>query len=159
MNFCGHPVVQGLVTSFGMVEGKILLQSQTSFQYILVLIERDILLFDTPPQTFDKDIVQTPTSSVHADPNLVRFQYTRKPRTGEVTALIGVEDVRSCRLQGFFQTLQAEIHFQCIGHPPIDHVPRVPVDDGNEIGKAFFESDIGDVGTPDLVRFFNVQIS
>ena len=108
MNFWRHSVVQGLVTSFGIVEWKIFLQSQTSFQYVLVLIEIDILLFDAPPQSLDKDIVQAPTATIHTDPNLIRFQYTRKPRTGEMTALIGIEDVRFFLLQGFFQAFQTE---------------------------------------------------
>ena len=96
--------------------------------------------------------------SIHADPDPVRFQYTCEPRTGEMTALVGVEDVGYASAQGFFQTLQTEVHFQRIGYLPTDHVSRIPVDDGYEVGEAFLERYVSDIGTPDLIRLFDGKI-
>jgi len=75
-----------------------------------------------------------------------------------MTALVGVEDIRRSRSQRIFQTFQAEIHFQRIGYLPTDHVSRIPVDDGYEVGEAFLERYVGDIGTPDLIRLFDSKI-
>jgi hypothetical protein len=147
------------VTSLCIVESEILLQSQASFQHVRVCIEINILLFDASPQSFHENIIKIPPSSVHADLNIMHFQYTRKLRTGEVTALIGIENSRLCFFQGFMQTLQTEIHFQRIGHFPIDHVAGIPIDDGYQVGETFLQFDICDIGTPDLIGFFNVQMA
>lgn len=159
MNFFGSLVTQRLVTSLGIAEGKILLQSRSSFQHVLIRIEIDILLLDASPQPFHEDIVQIPSASVHADSDIMRLQYTRKLRTGEVTALIGIEDVGLRLFQGFMQTFQTKINFQGIGDFPVDDIARVPIDDGYQVGETFLQFDIGDVDTPDLIGFFNVQIS
>jgi len=70
------------------------MQSCTSFQDILVIVQVDILLLHTPPESFDEDVIQTPPPSIHTDGYLVRLQYTRKLRTREMTTLITVEDLR-----------------------------------------------------------------
>jgi len=75
-----------------------------------------------------------------------------------MTALVGVEDVGYASAQGFFQTLQTEVHFQRIGYLPTDHVSRIPVDDGYEVGEAFLERYVSDIGTPDLIRLFDGKI-
>ena len=159
MDFFGCLVTERLVTSFGIVEGKILLQSQTSFQHVLIGIKINILLLDASPQPFHEDIVQIPSASVHADSDIVRFQYTRKLRTGEVAALIGIENVGLCLFQSLVQTFQTKIDFQRIGHLPIDDIAGIPIDDGYQVGKSFSQFDVGDIGTPDLIGSFNVQIS
>jgi hypothetical protein len=146
------------VTSFCIVERKVFLQSQTSFQYVHIRTEIDILLFDASPEPFDEDIVQIAPTSIHADLNSVRFQYTCEPRTGEMTALVGVEYIGRTRSESFFQALQTEVHFQRVGYLPADHISRIPVDDGYEVGEAFLERYVGDIGTPDLIRLFDSEI-
>ena len=52
-----------------------------------------------------------------------------KGLTGELTALIGVEDLRLALAQGFLQGFNTEVHLQGVGQPPGQHIPAVPVHD------------------------------
>jgi len=45
------------------------------------------------PQAFDKDVVAPGALAVHADGNSALDQHTGKGRSGELAALIGVEDI------------------------------------------------------------------
>jgi hypothetical protein len=48
--------------------------------------------------------------------------------------------------QGVFQAVHAESRLQGIGDPPGEHPPGIPVDDGDPVGKAMRQADVGDVG-------------
>ena len=64
-------------------------------------------------ESLHKDVVQCSTPPVHANDNPVRLEYARKRVTGELAALIGVEDLgRSIRTQRLFQTVHTEATLQ-----------------------------------------------
>ena len=47
-----------------------------------------------PPQPFDKDIVLTAASSIHADFHLVVLEDLGESITGELSPLVGIENFR-----------------------------------------------------------------
>jgi len=53
--------------------------------------------------------------------------------TGELAALVGVEDIRSALPERFLQGLDAEISIQSAGKPPEEYVAGVPVDNGHKV--------------------------
>jgi hypothetical protein len=66
-------------------------------------------VFDAAPEPFHKDVIQGPTASVHADGNAVRLEYASEGVSGELAALIGVENLGGAvDLHGVLQTLHAE---------------------------------------------------
>ena len=85
---------QCLVRPFLVVEFKILLQLLSGFIQILIGMQINLFLFHTAPESFDKHIIYPAAFSVHADLDVVVFQYPSDGFRGELTALIGIEDVR-----------------------------------------------------------------
>ena len=60
----------------------------------LVGMEVDLLVFDGPPETLDKDVVEYPATAIHSDPDIVFLQQPGKRTAGKLAALIGVENFR-----------------------------------------------------------------
>src|ERR1700687_4446399 len=69
----------------------------------------DLLVFDAAPQPFNEDVVPPGPFAVHADGDAVAGEYAGKGRTGELRALVGVEDFRpAVTRESIFQRLDAE---------------------------------------------------
>jgi len=72
--------------------------------------------------------------------------------TRELTALIGVENLR-CTV--FAKRLgergQAKTGLQRIRQTPREHLAAVAVDHRDQIGKTVLQTNVGDIGGPDLV--------
>ena len=86
--------IERLVTPLVVVKLEILSQPSNSLFSAPVLVQIDLFIFDTPPEPFNKHVVQSPAPTVHADRNLVLFQHTCKRLAGELYTLITVEDLR-----------------------------------------------------------------
>ena len=85
----------------------------------LVGMEIDLLIFETPPQPLDKDIVPPPPGSIHADLNAMSLQKLGEFLAGELTALIRVENFwRTIAGDGLLHRVYTEIRGQRIGEPP-----------------------------------------
>ena len=56
--------------SFVVIEEKIDLQTPLQCRDRRVFLEIDFFIFDTVPQPFDEDIVETPTPAIPADPDV-----------------------------------------------------------------------------------------
>jgi len=117
----------------------------------------NILLFDRPPQPLNKNIIQTATPTVHADFNISFNARCREFRTGEMAALIGIENFRDGQGVSPFLNPQAEINVQRVRQFPGDDIARVPVDNSCQITEAMFQFDVGNIGAPNLVRPENWQ--
>src|ERR1700693_4936384 len=69
----------------------------------------DLLVFDAAPQPFDEHVVAPGPFAIHADGDAVAGKQAGEGRTGELRALIGVEDLRlAMTAQSIFQCLDAE---------------------------------------------------
>ena len=67
--------------------------------------------------------------------------------------LVAVENFRTLVLaQSLLKAVDAEARLHGVTEPPAQYLTAVPVDDRNEVTEAPSESDVRDVGAPDLVR-------
>jgi len=60
---------------------------------VLIGIEVDFLVFQAAPQPLDKDVVHAAALAVHTDHNPVLLQGAGEAVTGELAALIGIENL------------------------------------------------------------------
>src|SRR4051812_3043232 len=69
----------------------------------------DFLVFDAFPQSLDEHVVAPSPFAIHADGDAVVGEDAGKGRTGELRALVGVEDVRpAVTRESILQRLDAE---------------------------------------------------
>src|SRR5580704_6066444 len=77
---------------------------------VLIGIEVDFLVFETAPQPLDKDIVHAAAFAVHADRDAMPLQGAGKSVTGELAALVGIEDFRlAIARERFLERFDAKI--------------------------------------------------
>ena len=102
-----------------IVERQVLCHSLLGLMDGVIGVEIDLLIFETPPQPLDNDVVPPPPGSIHTDLNVMVFQEARKLLTGKLTPLIGIQNlwatILADRLPFRFHT---EIRSQRIGEPP-----------------------------------------
>ena len=76
-------------------------------------LQVNALLFYTSLEALDQNIILIAILAIHADPYAMFAQHTCKGLTGELTALIGVEDIRfAIAYQSLFQCINAKVRFQ-----------------------------------------------
>ncbi len=68
-------------------------QGNDQFIHRGVAVERHILILDVTPQAFDKNIVKSRASAIHADGDVFALKHLRKGQTGELSTLVAVEYV------------------------------------------------------------------
>ena len=87
-----HAISQALMGSFVVIEEKIDLQTPLQCRDRGVFPEIDFFIFDTAPQPFDEDIVETPTLAIHADPDVGVLQATGESQRRELRSLVGIKN-------------------------------------------------------------------
>ena len=97
------------------------------------------------PESFHKDVVQSPAFSIHADTALPLLQRCQKIMAGKLAALVCIEYLRLSLLQGTIQRMNAEVCIQCVRQLQADHVTAIPVNDGNQIHKPLRHRTVRDV--------------
>src|SRR3954454_13745451 len=96
-----------------------------------------VFVFQASPQPLDEDVVHAPALAVHADPDAVGLQHAGEVGAGELTALIGIEDLRPAEpSQRLFQGIDTEVGVQRVRKPPGQHRPRVPVHDRHQVDEG-----------------------
>lgn len=109
-------------------------------------------MLDAAPEAFDEDVVEGSPPSIHADDYAFSFEHIGERHAGELRALVAVEDFgRAVVAQDVLQTVDAEHGFHAVADSPIEYSARVPVDDRHQVGEATRQSDVRDVGAPNLV--------
>src|SRR5208282_3407794 len=124
----------------------------------VVSVQIDLLVFDRSPDALDEDVVAPRALAIHADGDSVCDKHAGEGGAGELTSLIGVENLR-CAVFGqrFLQRLDAELRLHGDREPPGQNPAAEPVDDGGEIDEAARHRDVGDVHRPDLVGTSDLQ--
>ena len=153
----GYVVIQSLVGPFEIEEAEVVSQAEGESRHGVVVPNIDVLIFDGTPEPFDKDVVQCPAPSIHADFDVFFQEPIGEARGGELAALVRVKDFGGCDREGFLQGLDAEVHFQRVRQFPGQHIPAEPVHHGDQIHKALCQADIGDVRAPNLIGMINGQ--
>ena len=118
VDVCGYVVIESLVGSFEIEEVEVVGQSEGESGHGVVVINIDVLIFDGTPKPFDKDVVQCPASSIHADFDVFLQKPICEARTGELAALVTVKNFGFSNSEGLFEGLDAEIRLQRVGQPP-----------------------------------------
>ena len=68
----------------------------------------DVLVLQRPPQSLDEDIVEGPATAIHTDQDVPCLESLDPLGTGELRALIGIEDQRLTLIEGRIQCFDAE---------------------------------------------------
>src|SRR5271169_2543722 len=97
----------------------------------------DLLVLDAAPQALDEHVVAPGALAVHADRNAVAGERAGERRTGELRALVGVEDVRlAVTGQSILQRFDAECRFHRDRYAPRQHATAEPVEHDGQIDEA-----------------------
>ena len=156
----GRQVRQRLVRTPGVVMFEPPLEPGFQRRDRRVVAKIDLLVFQTPPQPFDEDVVHPAAPAVHADP-YSEFQESSDPfLRGELAALVGVEDLRrDARVgHGSVQRTQAQPCLHRVGQRPAKDFARMPVHHHAEVGVAAGHRHVGDIRAPDLVGTLDGQV-
>jgi hypothetical protein len=117
------------------------------------LVQVDRLVLERAPQPLDENIVQAAPAAVHGDRHTGVPERVGEGLAGELAALIRIEDLRAAvSIQRLLERLDAEPGIERVRQPPGQHVARRPIHDRDQIQKAAPDRNVGDVGTPDVVR-------
>ena len=136
-----------------IVEIQVPAERSTGIADTVVGPQVDLLVFDRPPQPLNKDIVAPRAAAIHADRDGIVQQQAGERGAGELTALIGVEDLRPAAPgQRLLDRLKAERHLQGDRQPPRQDPPAEPVHHSSQIDEAPRHRNVGDVHCPYLVR-------
>lgn len=152
IHLCRCLIVQRLMRTLVIVKHEVLLQALVSLIKRFIGFRIDLLIFDRPPEPFDKDMVMRPSSTIHTDPDPGLRQATGKGEAGELGALVGVEDHRQAVRQGLVQALQAKGRLQGIRQLPRQHFTAIPVQDRDQVDKPARQVNVGDIRTLHLIR-------
>lgn len=99
-------------------------------------------MFNAVPQPLDKEVVQPPPASVHADGNSIPLEHARERRARELRSLVGVDDLRLVvQPKGIFYTVGAKQGVHFVADSPSEHPARIPVDHRHQIHEATFQPD------------------
>ena len=92
-----------------VVEGKIFADPGFRLVAVGVAFEIDVLILERAPDAFDEDVVHPAAAPVHRDAHAGLEQRAGEIRAGELTALVGVENLRlAVSGQCFLQRSEAE---------------------------------------------------
>lgn len=121
-------------------------------------IDIDPVIFQCPEEPFRPSIVQTLTLAVHANPDAVLLEQRAVVRVSEMATLITVDDFRFETSQGSLQAVQDKGFIESARQFIINNVPAEPVDDDEQVHKAFGHRNISDIDAPDLVGLGDWQV-
>lgn len=103
-------------------------------------------MLNAPLEPFYEDVIQRSAALVHTDADLMLLEHTNELSTGELHALIAVEDFRHAKLsERHFKAIHAKTAFHRIRQQQSQSLPRIPVDDGRQVHESFWKSATGDV--------------
>ena len=92
--------------SFVVIEIEIAFKSHSGVCDRLIIVEINFLILDTPPKSFDEDVIKNTTSSVPTDGNMSALESLGKRRGGELTALVRVKNLGFALLERLFKRSQ-----------------------------------------------------
>ena len=110
-------------------------------------------LFQRPPQSFNRDVVQIAAPAIHWYFDYGFSQSCDSAGACILTALIRVHALWLAVLRNsLLQCLNTEASIQRIWRPPSQQFSRCPIHDHHQIQKAVFDWDVGDVAAPNIIN-------
>src|ERR1700716_2833392 len=95
VNLLRCAITEALVLALCVVKVQPGANTGLGFGHTRISMEVDLLVFEAAPQPLDEDVVHAPALAVHADRDAMPLQGAGKIVTGELAALVGIEDFRS----------------------------------------------------------------
>src|SRR5439155_26882037 len=110
VNLSRRAIAEALVLALGVVKVQPGANTGLGFGHSRISVEVELFVFETAPQPLDKDVVHAAAFAVHADRDALPLQGTGKIVTGELAALVGIEDFRpAIARERFLERLDAKI--------------------------------------------------
>ena len=135
-----------------VVELEIFFQALFCIIYSVVGVEINFFIFDTAPESFNKDVITPAAFSVHADLDVVIFQHVGKFQAGDLAALVGVEDFRpAITIDSPLYRLDAKFFSQRVRQSPRQYLSTRLVDRNKQEEKAMPHRNIDDICRTDAV--------
>ena len=135
-----------------VVEIEVIINSPSSFRDTLIIPDVDLFILERAPQSFSKDVVHTPSPTVHADVDHLSFEHAREGGAGKLGALVGIEDSGSAGHKSLLQGRQAETSLHRDRGLPGEDIPAEPVHDRHQVEPAAVKPDVRDIRRPNLIR-------
>ena len=155
----GSQIIERLVGPLMVVEIEVIINSPSSFRDTLIIPDVDLFILERAPQSFSKDVVHTPSPTVHADVDHLSFEHAREGGAGKLGALVGIEDSRGTGHKSFLQGHQAETSLHRDRGLPGEDIPAEPVHDRHQVEPAAVKPDVRDIRRPNLIRLRYIQPS
>src|SRR5579863_1034219 len=134
IDFVRRSVSETLMESPIVVEVEVLVQSFDEFRSGSVFAQIEMFVLERFPEAFDDNIIERASFRVHADLDASFDERLRKDSAGELTSLIGIDDLGLRILcQSFYQHVAAKVCFERIGYSPVKHIPAFMIDDCHQI--------------------------
>src|SRR5690349_4646245 len=102
-----------------VIKREVLRQPDRQLGHGRVTLQVHVLMLDAAPQPFDEDVVQRPTTPVHADGYAFALKHAYESMARELHALVAVEHLRlAVRAQRIFQAVHAERRVHAVADAP-----------------------------------------
>src|SRR5215468_6772594 len=138
--------------TLAIVEVEIASNAAAGFTDALVSSQIHLLVFDTAPQTLNEHVVTPSALAIHTDRYSPVGKRAGERRSGELAALIRIEDFRlAVTSQCIFKGRNTERGLHGDRQPPRQHTATEPIEHDGEVDKALRHRNICDVHRPDLV--------
>ncbi len=119
----------------------------------VICVQIDLLILNALSESFDEHVIPPAALAVHADLNPLVFQESRELLAGELTPLVGVEDLGAAILRDRLpHRIEAEVCGERIREPSGQHAATRPVQNGKQIHEASSHRNVGDIGCQDVIR-------
>jgi len=92
MNVSGRLVIQALVWALIVIELEVSAQTRRQSRSRFIVIQINVFVLDTAPQSLDEDVIEHTPATIHADLDVMVLQLAGELVGGELHPLIGVED-------------------------------------------------------------------
>src|SRR5947207_2927636 len=107
-------------------------------------VEVHLLVFEASPQSLHEDVVHAAALAVHADRYAVALQRAGEVVTGELAALVSIENLGSTVPgERFLERLDTKLSTERVQQPPRQYGAAHPVHHDDEVKEALGHRDIG----------------
>ena len=110
MDLCRRLIIQRLMKACMIVKLDIPANSMLPLPYTVIVMQIHFLIFDCSPQSLCENVIEDPSTAIHANPDLMGLQQIGERHTRKLAALITVENLRDSLTERMFQCLKAELY-------------------------------------------------
>jgi hypothetical protein len=121
------------VGALEVVKVKVALQCREQVESAGEVAGIDQFVFERAPQSFDENVVESSTTTIHADRDAALLKRCEELRRGKLRALVGVSDFGLAKAESGVERGHAEAGLQGVGEFPTEHESAEPIHDRNHV--------------------------